>query len=149
MTKNTSMPAAGYHSSSATVRLRCCVKKGSEYGVSEWIGDKLARLAGLDSEEAKAAQLKQRINRLIADLKMPDADDRRTAAALSLGHIGLVSREATDALIIALDDPDEFIRRAVIEAIVEINPVDERAAPALIEKLEDEDESVREYAAKA
>src|SRR5262249_3528730 len=64
----------------------CCAEKGVGYDVPGWVGDKLARLAGLDLEAVKAVQLKQRINRLIANLKLPDVDDRRIAA-VALGKI--------------------------------------------------------------
>ncbi len=57
----------------------CCVEKGSEYLVPEKINDELAGLAGLDLGAVEVAQRKQRIKRLMADLNLPEAEDRATA----------------------------------------------------------------------
>ena len=127
----------------------CCVEKGDDYGVPDRIKNELAQLAGLDSEVVKAAHLKQRIRRLIANLKLPDAEDRATAADM-LGRIGRGAKSAIPALIAALES-DEYIvvRCAAAQALGEMGREAKQAVPALIGALKVENEDVRRYATYA
>ncbi len=121
----------------------CSIERGDEYSVPESVKDELAQLAGLDSGTITAAQLKQRINRLANNLKLPDADDRRIAAE-TLGKIGLEAKEAVPTLIAAFKDHIPEVRHAAGVALTLIGPT---AAPALITALKDQDSEVRSSAA--
>jgi HEAT repeat protein len=126
----------------------CCVEKGDSSNVPRWVSDKLARLAGLDPEMIKEAQLKQRINLLTQNLKLPDAGDRRSAA-YAFREIGFPAKSAVPDLIDALRDKDKFVRSTVASALGRIGPEAKAAVPALIEALKDEDEVVRTSATAA
>jgi hypothetical protein len=126
----------------------CCAEKGVDYDVPGWVGDRLAQIAGIDPEALKEVQLKQRINRLIANLKLPDAYDR-SAAAGALCRIGPVAKEAVLALIAALKDQAAGVRRFAAKALGKIGPEAKEAVPALIAALNDQDDVVRDSAAYA
>jgi HEAT repeat protein len=126
----------------------CCAEKGDEYGVPGGVRDELGRLAGLDPEAIDTVQLKQRINRLIANLKLPDAEDRATAAR-AMGQIGSRARDAVPALVAALKDQHGDVRSSAAAALGNIGPEAEEVAPALYPLLEDGDPSVRSTAAAA
>jgi HEAT repeat protein len=127
----------------------CCVDKVGEYDVPEKIKDELALLAGLDPEEVNAAHLKQRIRRLIANLKLPDADDRETAADM-LGNIGPGAKSAIPALIMTLKgDDDSSVRSSTAYALGEMGPEAKQAITALTEALKDQSVFVRESALRA
>jgi HEAT repeat protein len=126
----------------------CCAEKGDEYGVPGGVRDELARLAGLDPEAIDTVQLKQRINRLIANLKLPDAEDRATAAR-AMGQIGASAREAAPALVAALNDQHGDVRGSAATALGSIRPVAKEVVHALLSSLEDQDARVRSSAATA
>src|SRR5262249_4614518 len=94
----------------------CCAEKGINYDVPGWVNDRLARLAGLDAEAIKVAQLKQRINILLAHMKSPDFEDRRSAAQI-LGRIGPEAEEAVPVMIAALNDQNGSVRAAAASAL--------------------------------
>jgi HEAT repeat protein len=126
----------------------CCAEKGDEYGVPNGVKDELARLTGFDPEVISTTHLIQRINRLIADLKLPDAEDRATAARV-LGQIGARAREATPALVAALKDWDGDVRGSAATALGSIGLVAKGVVHALLSSLEDQDARVRSSAATA
>jgi HEAT repeat protein len=126
----------------------CCAEKGKSDDVLAWVSDKLAQLAGLDPDAAKAAQLKQRVHRWISDLKSPDAEDRKTAAQ-KLGQIGKDAKEAAPAVILALRDQDAVVRRTAADVLGKIAPGAKDTLSALIDALKDQDAVVRLNAASA
>ncbi|HEX5732656.1 MAG TPA: HEAT repeat domain-containing protein [Blastocatellia bacterium] len=117
----------------------CCVDKGGDYGVPERIKDELARLASLDPEEVNAAHLKQRIRRLIANLKLPDAEDRATAAR-SLGRIGSEAKSAVPALIEAYKDENADVRLSAAYALELMRQDAKETTPSLSDALKDQSE---------
>ncbi len=123
----------------------CCAEKGIGYDVPDWVGDKLARLAGLDSETIKTTKLRQRIVLLTANLRSPDADDRIRAIEV-LGEIGMKAKEAVPVLITALKDQDADVRGSAAYALGEIG---KEAVPTLIAALEDQEVFARSSAAYA
>ena len=123
----------------------CCMEKGDEYHMSEWIKDKLVRLSGLDPAMVITAQIKQRVNHWIANLKSTSTEDRRIAAQ-TLGTIGPRAKEGVPALIIALKDREAVVRHSVVYALAQIGA---QAVPALITALKDRDTEVRRSAASA
>jgi HEAT repeat protein len=126
----------------------CCLEKGIGYNVPEWVGDKLAQLAGLDEEAIKTVQLRQRIKLLLANLSSPDEEDRIRAVEI-LGEIGPEAKEVVPALIAALNDQDYEVRRSAAEALERMGAAAKEAVPALIEALNDEDDGVSRSAADA
>jgi len=84
---------------------------------------------------------------LIQAIRNEEEDsDLRQAASAALGAIG---PEAVPALIQALADEDEHVRRAAASALRDIGPEAVDAVPALIQALQDEHEDVRQAAASA
>ena len=69
------------------------------------------------------------------------------AVAEALEEIGSDARTAVPALIAALKDEDEEMRRAAAESLGEIG--DQAAVPALIEALKDNNKQVRLAATRA
>jgi len=117
----------------------CCLASES---VSDSVTDELARRGGLDLELVKRNRHRQRIRRLIGDLKGPDAEDRRGAAD-TLGAIGPGAEAAVPALVDTLQDSQSEVREAAACALGKIGSAAEVAVSALIQALEDEEKRVR------
>lgn len=110
---------------------------------------KLAELAGLDPEVVHRAQRRQRIRRLISNLKVPDAEDRRHAAE-TLGRMGQAAREAVPALVEAVrNDSDAGMRKSAASALGQMGEAAREAIPLLIDALKDSDSEMRAQAAEA
>ena len=147
----------------------CYLAKVPDAKVTDFVPEELGRRTDLDPEKVKEAQLKQRIQRLISQLTVPDAKDR-SYAMQELEEIGSAAKAAVPELIKLLKDKDEQIchkarcalvkigsaavsalakmlkdenvkvRRVAVSAIEEIGSEAKVAVPALIEALKDEDE---------
>ena len=124
----------------------CCLASESE--VPDFVPDELGRRGGLDPELMQRLQLKQRVQRYIENLDLPDADDRKHAAE-TLGHIGPAAKDAVPHLVELLKDPDEDVRRAAADALGKIGPEAKDVVPHLVELLKDPGEYVRRAAADA
>ncbi len=124
----------------------CCL--ASEIKIPDLITDELARLGGLDLELVKQNRHRQRIRRLVDELKLPDAEGRCRAAE-ALGEIGPDADGAVSALISSLKDPELEVRESVASALGKIGEAAEAAVPRLSERLRDEQEAVRAAAACA
>jgi HEAT repeat protein len=74
---------------------------------------------------------------LIADLKKPGAYSRRQRAAKALGELGSVAKEATPALIRALDDESSYVAAEAVVALGKIGPDAGAAVPHLLEAAQD------------
>ena len=72
---------------------------------------------------------------------------RRAAGAL--GTIGPAADDAAPALVAALKDPDDDLRRHAVYALGEIGPPAVETAPALVAVLKDPNVTVRRDAANA
>jgi HEAT repeat protein len=123
----------------------CCMEKGDEHRMPEWIKGELVRLSGLDPAVVITAQIKQRVTQWIANLKSTNSEDRRIAAQ-ALGQLGVKAKEGVPALIIALKDREAVVRNAVVSALAQIGPP---AVPSLINALRDRDAEVCRAAAAA
>ena len=126
----------------------CIIEKGEEAKVPDFVAGELAKRAGLDIEAINQAQTKQRIQRHINQLSVPEAEDRQQAAQ-TLSKIGPDAKAAVPALTEVLKDKDKDVRDAAAEALGKIGPEAKAAVPALIEALKDQYEHVRELAAQA
>jgi HEAT repeat protein len=79
------------------------------------------------------------VTKLVADLKSPDSDVRRTAAK-GLGEMGPEAKSAAAALISALkNDKDLFVRRFAAQALGEVEADPKSAVPALAAVLKEDD----------
>ena len=124
----------------------CCLARAKEAGVPGFVERDLAARAGLDPKALERMRLEQRIRRLIANLSLPDAEDRQLAAE-ALGQIGAPAAAAVSRLTEVLQkDESIHVRRAAAFALGQIG---EAAVPALIEALRDPDNDVRGKAANA
>ncbi len=126
----------------------CCAEKGVVYDVPEWVGDKLAQLAGLDEEATKTVHLRQRIKLLLANLSSPDDGDRIRAAE-ALGQIGPPATEAVPALISTLKNRNANVTVTAATALGQIGQGGKEVVLALIVVLNDQDGFVRKSAAEA
>jgi HEAT repeat protein len=126
----------------------CCLAKGSEAKVPGFVAEELGKLAGLDLEALKQEQLRQRIKRLVRDLCVPEAEDRRRAAE-ELGKIGLAAKIAAPALVKALKDKNSNVRRSAAYALGSLGNASEEVLQGLLARLTDEDSDVRRSAAYA
>ena len=126
----------------------CCLEKGIDYNVPGWVGDKLARFAGLDEEAIKTVQLRQRVKLLLANLSSPDDGDR-IRAAVSLGQIGPQATDAVPALISTLKHRNANVSVTAATALWRIGQGGKEVVLALIAAINDQDGFVRKSAAEA
>jgi HEAT repeat protein len=126
----------------------CCIAKGQEAKIPDFVADDLAKRAGMDIEAINRAQKEQRIQRLINQLSVPEAEDRISAVGV-LGRIGSDAEAAVPILAETLRDKDEKVRGFAAMALGKIGPEAKAAVPALIEALKDEDKNVRRHASFA
>jgi HEAT repeat protein len=108
---------------------------------------------GPDVADAAADALKKLgpagVSALADGLHHPGADVREGAAA-ALAHLRAAAAPAVPALLTALDDADDAVRRAVIMTLASVGPKARPAARKLAEiMLRDPDETVRRDAACA
>jgi len=126
----------------------CCIAKESEITLPFHVIDGLTKLAGLDPNIIQAAQLAQRIRRLVFSLSVPEPEDR-VAAATALMKLGSRANAAVEPLALALRDDSVSVRRAAAEALMEIGSEAKGAVPALLEALGDDDKIVRSHVSLA
>ncbi len=124
----------------------CCVTKDSKK-VPDFVAEELGKLAGLDLEALKQAQLKRRIQRLISDLSVPEVGDRRRAAE-EIGKMGSEAFFAAPALVKALTDEDSGVRSSAARALGELGNATEPVLQKLLKLLKDSDYRVGSIAAK-
>ncbi len=125
----------------------CCLTKGSKK-VPDFVAEELGKLAGLDLEALKQAQLKRRIQRLISELSVPEAEDRQRAAQ-EIGWMGSEAFFAASDLVKALTDEDSGVRSSAAEALGKLGKATEPVLQGLLGLLADSDFVVRWNAAEA
>ncbi len=127
----------------------CCLAKGSEAKVPGFVAEELGKLAGLELEALKQEQLRQRIKRLVRDLCVPEAEDRKRAAE-ELGKIGLAAKIATPALVKVLTDKDSSqVRSSAAEALGKLGNASPEVLQGLLALLTDQESWVRRSVAEA
>jgi HEAT repeat protein len=125
----------------------CCSSViGVAQNVPDFVVDELGQLAKLDLEALKQEQLRQRVKRLIADLSVPEAEDRRRSVG-ELGKIGAAAQKVVPDLLKAIKDKDSVVRTKVGEALINIAPNREEVISAVAALLKDEEASVRSQVA--
>jgi HEAT repeat protein len=125
------------------------------------IPDLIYALDREDSPRAKAIEALARvgpdavpllIEALSADYGEDDEFTNRSyssGAAAALGKMGTRARAAIPALIKALQDQPEGLRRRAAEALGEMGPEAKTAVPALIQTLQNQEDRAREEAVEA
>jgi HEAT repeat protein len=121
----------------------CCL--ASTNGVPDFVTEELSKRSGLDPEMVQQLQLKQRVRHYIANLGLPNADDRQHAAEV-LGELGPAAMTAIPDLVKLLSDLEADVRGAAAEALGEIGPVAEAATVDLFKLLKDTKADVRRSA---
>jgi HEAT repeat protein len=124
----------------------CSLANRTEFKVPGFVVGELARRGGLDPEAANKAHFKQRIERLVAALAVPEADER-LAAADALTKMGPDAKPAMPSLIEALGDKNLYVRRSAAVALGSIGKNAALAIPFLIEALQDNEPTVQVFAA--
>ncbi len=109
----------------------CYLAKVPEAKVTYFVPEELGKRVGLDPEKVKQAKLNQRIQRLISQLTVPEAEDRIHAAE-ELGKIGSAAKSAVPALIEALNDKDNQVRLGAVKTLNRIGWAAKEAIPDLI-----------------
>ena len=94
----------------------CCLVKGKEVKIPNFLEDELGRRAGLDPKVLERIRMEQRIQQLIHQLGFTESSDRNYAAN-ALGRIGPDAKAAVPALIEALNDQDEGVRLSAAKAL--------------------------------
>ncbi|MGH8223836.1 MAG: HEAT repeat domain-containing protein, partial [Woeseiaceae bacterium] len=100
--------------------------------------------AGAGAADVETLGLDAQIDRL----KHPLWTARRDAAESIAGY-GAAGRDATPALLGALDDTEVRVRRAAVPALAAVGPTSDAALAGLIRALADPDWAVRREAALA
>ena len=143
----------------------CCLANETDAPVPSFVADELAKRAGLPPENKKKLRLDRRVQMLIRDLKLPDAEDRAEAAkelrdlykekqltyftGTPVENPKPDSKIVVPALIKSLKDSDSSVRNNVVGVLAEIGPAAKAAVPSLIEALKDQYRGVRMGAALA
>jgi len=120
----------------------CCLAKGKEHGIPNFLHLELAKRADLDLEAVEKAKQKQRIQQLIAQLSSPDVRDRRYAAR-QLSADGRAASQAVPQLGQALKDPDAQVAKHAALALPRIGPRAKAVIAALIEVSKHKSSDVR------
>jgi HEAT repeat protein len=128
----------------------CCLAQAKESRIPEFVEGELGRIAGLDTTAIEKARQQLQIKRLTQQLSLPNAEDRRAAAA-GLGAIGPAAKSALPGLITRLRSIHESaaVRHSVVKALGEIGAETEDVIPALVEALKDRRHRLCPPAAKA
>lgn len=129
----------------------CCLARSGEVGVPDFVPEELGKLAGLDLGAVRRAQLEQRIMRLLSNLKVPEADDRRTAISALASLKQKAKMAVSDLSRILQEDIDWQARMDAAFALGEIGPQAHSAVPVLIHAMmnKSQNPNVRRNAAGA
>lgn len=128
----------------------CCRAKSQEAGIPEFVERVLGRLVGADPTGFEQARLRLRISRLIQQLLLPNAEDRRNAV-VELESLGPVAAPAVPALVAGLSNADEHlaVRHVLLRALGEIGAATDGVVPVLIQALQDGQHRLRATATQA
>lgn len=119
----------------------CCLAKGTEKGVPEFVADELARRSGLNTENIHKGRTLRQVRQHMANLKSPYPEDRLEAAeklrTMALQGMKQEAGAAVPVLVKALRETDYSIRKAVLLALGSIGAEAKSATPALIELMQE------------
>jgi len=126
----------------------CCLTMGVEpsHKVPDFVGEELARRAGLGASSQYSAKIEPRLKRLMQRLTLADSEDPAEAAE-SLGRMRQDAKPAVNHLVQLLSDPSADVRRSAAPALRNIDPEVKASVPALTKAVSDPSKDVRSRAA--
>ncbi len=127
----------------------CCLAKGSEVRVPNFVADEIGKLAGLDLEALQKELERQRIKRLVRNLFAPGATVQdRVDDLIKIGDSGSVAKFVAPDIVKFLKDYDLSIRLSAIESLGNLGNASEPIVQALLARLTDDAPQVRDLAAQ-
>lgn len=98
----------------------CCLVRGPQLEIPEFVIEGLSKLVGLDPDALKQAQIKQRLQRLTSFLMAPEEEDRLFAVQ-AIGRMGNGAANVAKYLTeIIQKDPSEAVRQAATLSLAEL-----------------------------
>jgi HEAT repeat protein len=126
----------------------CCLAKGSEMRVPNFVADEMGKLAGLDLDALEQQRERRRIKRLIRNLFAPEATVRdRLDDLRKIGESGSVAKFAARDLLIVLTDENKEVRWAAAWALGKLGDTSQAMIQGLLARLQHENWSIRQVAA--
>ncbi|MFZ1024908.1 MAG: HEAT repeat domain-containing protein, partial [Limnoraphis robusta] len=126
----------------------CCLAKGSEMRVPNFVADEMGKLAGLDLEALEQERERRRIKRLIRNLFAREATvEDRLDDLRKIGASGSVAKFAARDLVTVLTDENEKVRQAAVEVLGNLGDSSDPVIQGLLARLQDENKDVRQAAA--
>lgn len=119
----------------------CCLARGVEMDIPEFVLDELGRRVGLSAEMLRRAQIEQRIARLAPKLN-DDLLETRLRAIRELGDLGVAAKPMLPALMKACQDEGWQVRQEAIQAVGQMGAEARTAIPLLVERIGDPDRRV-------
>ncbi|MDJ0517442.1 MAG: HEAT repeat domain-containing protein [Trichodesmium sp. MO_231.B1] len=125
----------------------CCLAKGSEVRVPNFVADEIGKLAGLDLEALEKELERQRIKRLVRNLFAPGATVQDKVDDLQkIGDSGLAAKFVALDIVKCLKDNDKEVRSSAAQALGNLGNASEPVVKALLPLLQDKDSVVRRSA---
>ncbi|MGI0490344.1 HEAT repeat domain-containing protein [Alkalinema pantanalense CENA528] len=119
----------------------CCLSRGVDMDIPEFILDELGRRVGLSAELLRRAQVEQRLARLAPRLQ-DELLDSRLRAIRELSDLGGAAKPVLPGLVKAFQDDHWQVRQEAIRAVGQIGAEARSAIPALVERIRDSDRRI-------
>ncbi|MEM1167975.1 MAG: HEAT repeat domain-containing protein [Cyanobacteria bacterium P01_H01_bin.35] len=128
----------------------CCLVKGSEVRVPNFVADEIGKLAGLDLEALEQELERQRIKRLVRNLFAPGVTVKdRVYDLKKIRNSGSVAKFVAPDIVKFLKDDDKKVRYSAVKALGNLGNGSEPVVQALLALLQDDDKKVRYSAVEA
>ncbi len=122
----------------------CCLAKGSEVRIPNFVADEIGKLAGLDLEALEKELEKQRIKRLVRNLFAPGATVKdRLDDLKKIRDSGSVAKFVALDLVKCLKDNDKDVCIVTLQALGNLENASEPVVQGILASLQDEDRRVR------
>ena len=128
----------------------CCLVKGSEVRVPNFVADEIGKLAGLDLEALQKELERQRIKRLVHNLFAPEATVQdRIDDLKKIGDSGSTAKFVALDIVKCLKDDDQEVRRFAVEALRNLGNTSEPVVGDMLALLQHKYPEVRYSAIEA
>ncbi len=122
----------------------CCLAKGSEVRVPNFVADEIGKLAGLDLEALQKELERQRIKRLVRNLFAPWATvEDRVDDLKKIRDSGSVAKFVALDIVKCLKDNDKDVCIVTLQALGNLENASEPVVQGILASLQDEDRRVR------